>query len=131
MKPNFTLEDLARAMIGRTDHSDIRQDWSGYDYSVVVSDDGSLGHGVGCQTFEVSFDFTPDFWDGINQEEFLHNQELLEKGWYSCIEDPGQLDSDIDTLLCSADAQENLKNPNFRSAAEVLFDEICEWLSLF
>ena len=129
MKPNITLEDLARAMYANADHSDIREDWSGYDYSVEVSADGTLGHSSDSETFEASFDFSDEFWDGIDQEEFLSNQERQKKGWYTCIEDPDQYEADIDTLLSRADDQEDLSNPNFREAAEAMYDEICDWLS--
>ena len=128
MKPKFTLEDLANAMYSSVDHSDIREDWSGYDYSIAVSADGSLGHSADCETFKAGFDFTADLWDGIDQDDFLHNLELMGKGWYSCIDDPDQQEADTYTLLNRADDQEDLSNPNFREAAEAMYDEICEWL---
>ena len=130
MKPKFGIEDLAAAMIGSTDHSDIRDDFSGYEYRVTVSNDGNLCYGSDpdCESFEGHFDFTDDLWDGVDQEKFLHNRALQDKGWYTCIDDPDEYSGLIDTLLSRADEQETLDNPNFRHTAETMYDAICEWL---
>lgn len=109
----FTIEDLARYIYDSHDHSFIREDWSGYDYTVTINrGDGKIVKSDDSRddsrTFEASFNFSSNFMDGIDQSNMS--------------------DDDVYILLDRADDEESLSNPAYRDAVESLYDEICEWL---
>ena len=119
MKPKFTIEDLAMHMYNCTDHSDIRDDLSGYTYTVTASSDGTLGEASleEHETFYYDSIFSPDFWNGIDQDAFQWDDEYHEEVIYE--------------LLDRADDQEDLSNPYFTAAVEDMYGQISRWLSRF
>lgn len=105
---HFTIEDLARYIYDSHDHSFIRTDWSAYDYTISINRDGTFGKSDDSREFEMSYKFSPNFMDGIDQNNMS--------------------DNDVYTLLDRADNEESLSNPLYREVLESLYDEICEWL---